>query len=142
MTRYAVLIIAVALGIAAMAGEIAIRLPPANPPQGNAPARENEDLIIFQGCLTFYAVVYLTGRVLYRWTGAHDDEETLRSWSRWHLLVLNLAAGLWMTLVGLLALRKNVWIPSLAIGLILLGMAAYDLLAAWHSPTASGRENH
>jgi hypothetical protein len=128
MLRYGVAFCAVCLGGLTAAADLAVSLPLLPPQQRGVPGKpsEEEDRLIFDACITFYGIVYATGRLLYRWRGARPEAEELRRWSRSHLAILNVFGGCWLILSGWPALHQAVLRPSLVVGALLVVLATLD----------------
>jgi hypothetical protein len=132
MLRYFIAFCALCLGGLAAAADFAIAVSQLPPQQRGAPGGPSweEQLLMFEACVTCYAVAYATGRLLYRWRGAHAEAEELQRWSRQHMVVLNTVCGCLLVASGGQALLQAAVRPSLVIGALLLGMAAYDVWRA------------
>ena len=129
MVRFCVAFCAVCLGGLTAAVDLMVSLPLLPPPQaGVVRGKSPEELrLLFDACVTFYGVVYTTGRLLYCWWGAKTEAEELRRWSQYHLLLLNVLAGGWLIVTGRPALQQALVIrPSLVVGAVLLAVAVYD----------------
>jgi hypothetical protein len=121
MLRYCVAFVAVCIGGLVLLADLLISLPPRQP---GVPRQRIDDQLILVACITFYGVVYTTGRLLYRWWGAHAEAVELHRWSRWHLVILNIAGGGWLIVYGWLAFQNaQVLQPSMIVGVILVGLA-------------------
>jgi hypothetical protein len=129
MIRYCVAFCAVCIGGLTAAADMVVSLPLLPPHQPGIARRRSpeEDRLIFDACVTFYGIVYTTGRLLYRWWGAKPEAEQLRRWSRYHMVLLNLLGGSWLIFSSWQALQQAVVVrPSLVVGAVLLTLAAYD----------------
>ena len=128
MFRYGVAICAVCLGGLIAVADFAVGLPLVPPQQRGVPGKPSpaEDRLVFDACVTFYGIAYATGRLIYRWSGSDAEAELLRRWSRWHMAILNVMGGGWLIASGWLGLQKGVIRPSLAVGVLLLLLAAWD----------------
>jgi hypothetical protein len=79
-------------------------------------------------CLTHFGVTYGSGALIYRWFGGHSSVRELRSWSSWHMSILNVLAAFCLILGGWQALRQAMVIrPSIFVGLFLIGMTSWDV---------------
>jgi hypothetical protein len=85
-----------------------------------------EDRLIFDACVTFYGVVYTSGRLVHRGLGAHGEAKTLRRRLRWHMAILNAVGGCWLVASGWPALEQAVLRPSLVVGALLVALTTYD----------------
>lgn len=131
MLRYTVAFLSLSVGILVAGADMAITSATKPPQQGVAARPGDADKAAFDACVTLYGVTYAMGRLLYRIFGASREARELRQWSRWHMAVLNVVGGGWLVGVGWQALQQaKVFRPSLVVGLILLGLAAWD---GWRS---------
>ena len=129
MMRYWVAFFAVCIGGLTVAVDLLVSSPLLPPQQPGVAHRRSpeEDRLIFDACVTFYGIVYTTGRLLYHWWGAKAEAEELRRWSRNHMVLLNIIGGGWLIVSGWQALQQAVVVrPSLVVGAVLLVLAAYD----------------
>jgi hypothetical protein len=129
MLRFGVAFCAVCVGGLTAAADLAVSLPLLPPKDPNVPYKQSreEELLIFEACVTFYGIVYTTGRLLYRWRRAHAEAEELRKWSRAHMIVLNLLAGCFLVGSGWQSLQlAGVLRPSLVVGVLLVALGARD----------------
>jgi len=135
MFRYFVAFCAVCLGGITAVADVAISMPMIPPQLRGIPGNRSpeEERILFEACITFYGVVYTTGWLLYRGSGAQLEAEELRVWSRWHLAILNLAGGFWLLISGALALQQAVLRPSLVVGMILVALTIYNSWRDWRA---------
>jgi hypothetical protein len=131
--RYFVATCAVCAGALVSIADFAVVAPTLPRQQPGAVGRHTheEDRAIFDACVTFYGIAYSTGRLLYRWLGAHDHAGELHRWSRWHVGLLNSMGGVWLLFSGGQAWRQAMVVrPSLVAGSLLLAFAIYD---SWHT---------
>lgn len=101
--RQNVAILAVLFGIGFAAVDSVLNPPPRKGDNPRAAVRREYDLRVYEICVGFYGAIYLSGRAIYRAMGARQEEEELRSWSKWHMVVLNGFGGTSLFLVGGLA---------------------------------------
>jgi hypothetical protein len=133
MLRYCVAFCAICAGGLAAAADFAIGVSVLPPQQRAVPGRRSleEDLFLFEVCVTFYGVAYATGRILYRCLGARAQAEELGTWSRSHMVVLNAVGGCWLVGSSWTELLQAVVRPGLVVGVLLLVMACHDGWRAW-----------
>lgn len=92
-------------------------------------AQQNREREAFEACITFYGIAYATGRTVYTLLGADAETAELKKWSSLHLIVLNVVGGSWLLVSGWQALQiAMIPRPSMAVGAVLFGLAAYDSL--------------
>jgi hypothetical protein len=126
--RYFVAFCAVCLGGLIAAADLSVSMPLLPAHQRIAGKRSpEENRLILDACVIFYSVAYATGRFLYRWAGAHADAEELRSWSRWHMMLLNVFGGGWLVTSAMQALHHRVVRPAAVVGVLLVVLTAYDV---------------
>ena len=134
MFRYFVAVCAVCAGGLVTAADLALSLPMLPPQQPGKLGRPllEQDRLAFGACITFYGIAYATGRLIYRWRGAHAEAEELRRWSRWHMVILNVCGGVWLIASGWPALQQGQMVrPSAVVGALLLALAARDCWQGW-----------
>lgn len=125
MQRYLVLTVSVLIGSVVAVGffVLSLKLRPFAP-QGGPPAREEIELLLFEACVVFYAVIYFTGQSLYRILGDQANEQAVENTSRFHMAVLHFLAGSGLVALGIKTLAERRWIltdlVSGGLGLVLL----------------------
>jgi hypothetical protein len=129
MLRYCVAFIALSAGGLGAVAELAVRMPMLAPEQLGGPEQHTseKDQITFDAIITCYGIAYPTGRLLYRWWGAHAEAEELRRWSQWHLALLNLLGGCWLIRSGWQPLwQAHELRPSFVVGVLMAALTAYS----------------
>ncbi len=119
MLRYVVAFLAVCCGIDAAPGLT------------HAAVEQSPELMVFQACLTFYAVVYMSGRLLYYLLGAHQQAQELYGWSSVHLTLLNTACGLTLVLSNLADAQEGKFHPAFFAGILAILAALWDGWRSW-----------
>ncbi|WP_169976960.1 hypothetical protein [Tautonia rosea] len=135
MSRIPIILLSIASGVAASMAVIALMMPDVPHPP-NVPFRTTpeEDRVIFEGCLVFFAVAYATARTLYRLVGAEDGALAVADTASQHMPVLHVLASAMLIVIALPTVwgghaRLRDWL-TLGLGGILLPMAVRDLLEA------------
>jgi hypothetical protein len=125
--RYIVAFCAVCFGGVIAAADYAVSLP-LLPPHERIPGKKSpqKERLVVDACIALYGIAYSTGRLLYRWLGAHAEAAELRRWSRWHMVILNAVGGGWLLSSGWQPLQHAVVRPSLVVGVLLLALTTYD----------------
>ncbi len=94
--------------------------------------------MIFQCCVVFYSVVYLTGSAIYRWMGSANDVQNVQSISSWHMPLLEFLMALLLLSAPVVRPGANAngmnpavhWVP-IGIGMALLGHAVFQMIRFW-----------
>jgi hypothetical protein len=131
MKRYIVAFLAMCLGGAAAALDLALSASQLAPHQRGVPGQPSgEELqLIFEACITCFGTAYPLGRLLYRWSGAHTEAEELRQWSRGHMALLNIIGGGWLIVSACQAIQRGMAVrPSLFVGLLMAGLGVSEVL--------------
>jgi hypothetical protein len=133
MFRYFVATCAVCAGALISIADVSVALHSLPRPPGGAPQRQTPEdhRFVFDACVTFYGIAFSTGRLLYRWLGAHTEAEELRRWSRWYIALLNIVGGGYLLASGWQAWQQAFVVrPSLMAAAVLLALGGYD---GWHA---------
>jgi hypothetical protein len=128
MIRILVACVAVCVGILVCAGEF-LMTPALPPPQRGVAGQPSpeEFWLILVLTATFYGTVYLTGRGLYSLLGRFDEAERVGRVPHGLLAVLHVVGGVWLIIGGWQALGNALVVrPSLVLGLLLVGLSAWD----------------
>jgi hypothetical protein len=96
--RYIVAFVSVLLGLSvtvAVAGvELRDRPRPQPAVRGSREISPEEQRMIFEWCVVFYATTYMSGRIIYKLLGAFEDAKVVAGTSGWHMPLLHLFGGL------------------------------------------------
>jgi len=138
--RYSVAFASVLLGIAAgvtvAALELRDRPPPARLPHGRQVQDPEEQKMIFEWCVVFYATTYCSGQLIHKLLGSSEDSKVVAQVAGWHLPVLHLGGGVFLLVPLIRDLRgghnsKLVAVVYAFIGSVLILFSLVQLLRRW-----------